>query len=83
MWDRKELKYKGKAAYRANRLMCIVAALLLTIASGAAFSGAGAGSGFNALDNASEQAIEDYNEMYFLLKYECPQKGLDNNILDS
>ena len=42
MWDRKELKAKGKAAYRANRLMCIVAALLLVIASGAGFGGASA-----------------------------------------
>ena len=35
MWDRKELKAKGKAAYRANRVMCIIAALLLMIATGA------------------------------------------------
>ena len=35
MWDRKELKAKGKAAYRANRVTCIIAALLLMIATGA------------------------------------------------
>ena len=35
MWDRKELKARGKAAYRANRITCIFAAFLLTIAMGA------------------------------------------------
>lgn len=32
MWDRKELKEKGRAAFRANRITCIFAAFLLTIA---------------------------------------------------
>ena len=26
MWDRKELKVKGKAAYNANKIACIIAA---------------------------------------------------------
>ena len=34
MWDRKELKAKGKAAYNANKIACILAALLLMIAGG-------------------------------------------------
>ena len=34
MWDRKELKAKGKAAYNANKIACIVAALILMIAGG-------------------------------------------------
>lgn len=34
MWDRKELKRIGKDKYRDNRLMCIIAAILLSIASG-------------------------------------------------
>ena len=32
MWNRKELKEKGKAAFRANRITCIFAAFLLTLA---------------------------------------------------
>lgn len=35
MWDRRTIKEKGKAAYRANRFMCIIAALILAFASGA------------------------------------------------
>ena len=34
MWDRKELKAKGKAAYNANQIACIIAALILMIAGG-------------------------------------------------
>ena len=34
MWDRKELKAKGKAAYNANKVACIIAALILMIAGG-------------------------------------------------
>ena len=34
MWDRKVLKEKGKAAYRANRVTCIFAGFLLTFVSG-------------------------------------------------
>lgn len=36
MWDRKELKEKGKAAYSANRITCIFAAFLLALVSGGA-----------------------------------------------
>ncbi len=32
MWNRKELKEKGKVAFRANRITCIFAAFLLTLA---------------------------------------------------
>ena len=46
MWDRKELKAKGKAAYRANRVTCIIAALLLMIATGAGGTGS-VGSSWN------------------------------------
>ncbi len=34
MWDRKELKAKGKAAYNANKIACIIAALILMLAGG-------------------------------------------------
>ena len=36
MWDRKVLKEKGKAAYRANRVTCIFAAFLLSLVAGGA-----------------------------------------------
>ena len=64
MWDRKELKAKGKAAYRANRLMCIIAALLLALVSGAAAGGASAGQSLNAVDNHNDSVIEDYDYDY-------------------
>lgn len=64
MWDRKELKAKGKAKYRANRLMCIIAALLLALVSGAAAGGASAGQSFNAIDNHNDSVIEDYDYDY-------------------
>lgn len=64
MWDRKEIKAKGKAAYRANRLMCIIAALLLMIVSGAAFGGASAGQSINNINNANNTVTNDYDDMY-------------------
>lgn len=71
MWDRKELKFKGKAAYRANRLTCIIAALLLMIASGAGFSGASAGSSWNSVQNNinntpeySDDYLDDFTDDY-------------------
>lgn len=64
MWDRKELKAKGKAKYRANRLMCIIAALLLALVSGAAAGGVSAGQSLNAVDNHNDSVIEDYDYDY-------------------
>ena len=65
MWDRKELKAKGKAAYKANRVACIIAALLLTLATGAA-GGASAGSTWNNYHNSNDsnytQDIEDISD---------------------
>lgn len=34
MWDRKEVKATGKAAFKANYWKCILVALLLTILAG-------------------------------------------------
>ncbi len=68
MWDRKELKAKGKAAYRANRITCILAALLLMIASGAGFGGTGASTSMSRIlddDNSSiTQNADDYFDDY-------------------
>ena len=69
MWDRKELKAKGKAAYRANRVTCIIAALLLMIATGAGDVGS-AGSSYNNVqknmnnDSNYTQDIGDYNDSF-------------------
>ena len=69
MWDRKELKAKGKAAYRANRVTCIIAALLLMIATGAGGVGS-AGSSYNNVqknmnnDSNYTQDIGDYNDSF-------------------
>lgn len=63
MWDRKELKAKGKAAYNANKIACIIAALILMIAGGL-----GSGSTTspsvtvrNQLNN-KDQVVESYDD---------------------
>ena len=67
MWDRKDLKAKGKAAYRANRLMCIIAALLLAISSGSTGAGGSAvGSGVTNYNNSINNEVmdpDDYIEL--------------------
>ncbi len=40
MWDRKELKAKGKAAFKANYWKCVLVALLLTLFAAGASTGA-------------------------------------------
>ncbi|MBR6503986.1 MAG: DUF975 family protein [Firmicutes bacterium] len=58
MWVRKELKAKGKAAFKANYWRCVLVALILTaiVAGGAGVAG---GNGFsNALDQDQGQAVE-------------------------
>ena len=63
MWDRKVLKAKGKAAYNANKVACIIAALILMIAGGL-----GSGSTTspsvtvrNQLNN-NDQVVESYDD---------------------
>ena len=63
MWDRKELKAKGKAAYNANKIACIIAALILMIAGGIG-SGTTASPSVtvrNQLNN-KDQAVESYDD---------------------
>ena len=50
MWDRKELKAKGKAAFKANYWKCVLAALILAI-----FVGGTAATGGNNANNAAEE----------------------------
>lgn len=61
MWDRKELKAKGKAAYNANKIACIIAAFILLIAGGI-------GSGYASSSTATtrhymnnDQTVESYD----------------------
>lgn len=56
MWDRKELKARGKAAFYANRVTCIIAALILAIAGG--FGGFAAPTFSSIPGNNDEQAYE-------------------------
>ena len=66
MWDRKELKAKGKAAYRANRVTCIIAALLLMIATGAGGVGS-AGSSYNNVQknmNNNSNYTQDADDLF-------------------
>ena len=62
MWDRKELKAKGKAAYNANKIACIVAALILMIAGGIG-SGSTASPSVTVRNqlHSNEQVEESYN----------------------
>ena len=41
MWDRKELKQRGKAAFKANYWMCVLVAFLLVLATASAGTAAG------------------------------------------
>ena len=68
MWDRKELKAKGKAAYRANRVTCIIAALLLMIATGAGSTAGSVGSNWGRIqqniNNGSDYSQDIYDSSY-------------------
>lgn len=63
MWDRKELKAKGKAAYNANKVACIIAALILMIAGGLGTGSTASPSVTvrNQLNN-NDQAVESYDD---------------------
>lgn len=60
MWNRKELKARGKAAFKANYWRCVlVAVIIIALAGGAA--GTGAASGANgAEDNGNGTVVEQY-----------------------
>ncbi len=51
MWTRKELKMRGKAAFRANYWRCVLTALVLTLLIG----GAGIGASFRTYQDLSEE----------------------------
>ena len=53
MWDRKELKEKAKTKFRANRITCIFAALLLFFTGSFGSGGAGSTVGTNLRHNNS------------------------------
>lgn len=78
MWDRKELKAKGKAAYGANRVMCIIAALLLMIATGAGAAGS-AGAGWNNTQNNTDYG-SDYSLDIDDLSGDTGDYSYDNSI---
>ena len=63
MWDRKELKAKGKAAYNANKIACIIAALILMIAGGIG-SGSATSTTVTTRNylNGNEQVTESYDD---------------------
>ena len=63
MWDRKELKARGKAAYNANKIACIIAALILMIAGGIGGGYASSSSSFTARHylNNDDQAVESFD----------------------
>ena len=63
MWDRKELKAKGKAAYNANKVACIIAALILMIAGGLG-SGSTASPSVTVRNqlNSKDQVVESYDD---------------------
>lgn len=50
MWTRKELKARGKAAFKANYWRCVLAALIIVLISG----GLSAASGFRTSQNAQQ-----------------------------
>ena len=59
MWDRKELKRRGKAAFKANYWKSVIAALLLVIfaAGSAAYSARSAGGQIGSGDTVTETQV--------------------------
>lgn len=51
MWNRKELKARGKAAFQANYWKCVIVALIFAL-----FLAGGASAGKNKVDNANDAA---------------------------
>ncbi|MBR5116107.1 MAG: hypothetical protein IK096_03480, partial [Lachnospiraceae bacterium] len=49
MWNRKELKAKGKAAFKANYWKCVIVALIFAL-----FLGGGASAGRDSVQNADD-----------------------------
>lgn len=63
MWDRKELKAKGKAAFKANYWKCVIVALIFAL-----FLGGGASAGKNKVDDANDgdsgqKLVEELRQM--------------------
>lgn len=64
MWDRKELKAKGKAAYNANKIACIFAALLLMIAGGigSCYASSSSFTTRHFMNNNDSSVIDSYDD---------------------
>ena len=63
MWDRKELKARGKAAFKANYWRCVLAALILALLAG----GTGAGVSMRTqqgLQEQQEQTLQQVQEAF-------------------
>lgn len=60
MWDRKELKARGKVAFKANYWKCVLVALLLVllVAGSAGYAGSSAGNQANSVSGTTEGQID-------------------------
>ena len=83
MWDRKELKAKGKAAYRANRVTCIIAALLLMVATGAAGGSTATSSWNNVKDKIGNDDSITYDYDYDDSSYDSDVTIFDDSGSDT
>ena len=59
MWTRKELKAKGKAAFKANFWRCVLVALIVGLIGGAAGGAAGRAGGHVTVNNAPQIVQDD------------------------
>ena len=59
MWTRRELKAKGKAAFKANYWRCVLVALILTLISG----GVGAASGWHSSHSIQQQQEQQQEQI--------------------
>ena len=59
MWTRKELKTKGKAAFKANFWRCVLVALIVGLIGGAAGGAAGRAGGHVTVNNAPQIVQDD------------------------
>lgn len=63
MWNRKEIKEKGKAAFKANYWRCVLVAFILTLITGAGVGASGTGA-VNARDDMNDNRQNDYMHDY-------------------
>ena len=77
MWTRKELKMRGKAAFKANFWRCVLVAFILTLIGGAIGSAGGRAAADNAPVIAPEETTVSNEYLDGAIKVEMTGKAAD------